>query len=238
MTNQGHNALIIDGGSKLNYCTIQIENWTREVQYDNVKRGKVHYPYHKSVHGVGCLGEGKYKSRLSGKSPITKEYQLWAGIITRCYVEKALLEHPTYRNVTVCDEWHNFQNFAKWFYEESNYQKGWDLDKDLFSANSKIYSPETCIFIPHELNSFLIFNCSANTSGFHGVSYSKQLNKYESYISNYCNNRNNQTKKSLGLFDTAEEASNAYLEERKKKALYLREKYKNVLPEKALSKIA
>jgi len=47
---------------------------------------------------------------------------------------------------------------------------------------------------------------SHNTSGFKGVSYNKQRNKYEAYIS--INNK----KKNLGLFNTAEEAFEVYLQ--------------------------
>ena len=62
-------------------------------------------------------------------------------------------DRPSYKNVTVCDEWVILSNFIPWF--NDNYVKGYALDKDIFIPNNNIYSPDTCIFVPQDLNNLL-----------------------------------------------------------------------------------
>ena len=78
-----------------------------------------------------------------------KSYSVWHSMLQRCYDDKYHIKHPTYEGCTVCDEWLYFSNFKKWF--DENYIEGTQLDKDIFSKN-KVYSPETCCFVPREIN--------------------------------------------------------------------------------------
>ena len=55
--------------------------------------------------------------------------------------------------VTICDEWNSFDSFFSWF--KDNYIEGFALDKDFVVAGNKVYSPNTCVFIPTMLNSLL-----------------------------------------------------------------------------------
>lgn len=111
--------------------------------------GHVKNPYHKSVYSVGFVGVGKF-----GVKENKKAYVHWNSMLERCYSAK----HPAFpnyggRGVSVCEEWHNFQNFAEW----CNRQKGFEsnnfhLDKDLLKYFNKVYSPESCAFLPKEIN--------------------------------------------------------------------------------------
>lgn len=85
-----------------------------------------------------------------------KVYRVWSSMISRCYS----LTNQSYdryggRGVYVCDEWHEFQNFAAWYYEQ--YQEDdWHIDKDILSPKDDVrYSHETCVFIPATLNTLL-----------------------------------------------------------------------------------
>ena len=79
-------------------------------------------------------------------------------MIHRCYDEKSLISTPCYRETSVCTEWHNLQNFGEWYEENYNPKtmQGWQLDKDILQNGNKIYSPETCCFIPQDVNKFLV----------------------------------------------------------------------------------
>lgn len=46
-----------------------------------------------------------------------------------------------------------FSNFLKWF--NGNYIKGYALDKDILIKGNKVYSPETCCFVPYEINTLV-----------------------------------------------------------------------------------
>lgn len=227
-TNEGYEVEIIDGGSKQHYCTIQFENWISEAVYNHIKNGQIKFPYYKSVYGVGYYGDGKYKSRVNGKK--TKVYVVWKHMLMRCYDVKFQQKYPTYVGVIVCEEWHNFQNFAEWF--DKHYIEGYDLDKDLLSEpNSKIYSPNTCLFVPHALNTFLTNRQSNNTSGQVGVSWHKSTNKWRATISR------NGKRKHLGHFDDIETAAKAYKKARAEQVQIWKEKMVGILPKQVIEKI-
>ena len=108
-------------------------------------------------HGFYNSG-GKYYARNTHKGK-TKEYQLWENMKGR-QIYAPLRDEVRYKNystVQVWGEWRDFQNFAKWFHEESNFVEGWQLDKDILSVSGgcSMYSPQTCTFIPEEMNKAL-----------------------------------------------------------------------------------
>ena len=98
------------------------------------------------VYGVGFVGYGDHKSKINRKN--TSSYTRWISMLTRCYCEKTLLLQPTYRGVTVCEEWHNYQNFALWY--KNNYPddgNDYALDKDIKVDGNKVYGPDFCLFV-------------------------------------------------------------------------------------------
>lgn len=79
-------------------------------------------------------------------------YSTWRAMLARCYNPKHKA-YPQYggAGVTVCQEWHTFQNFARWYQE--NYVQGWHIDKDLYGLQE--YGPKTCVFLPEPINQLL-----------------------------------------------------------------------------------
>ena len=154
-------------------------------QYSNFKRGLVKCPYERRVFGVGYLGEGKYKAKVNGEK--TKAYIAWSSMLDRCYNSKYHETHPTYIDCTVCPEWHNFQVFAEWF--EQNYYEVEDehmnLDKDILVKGNKVYSPDTCTFVPQSINKIFIKSEASRGSLPIGVSYNKQNRKYSARCNCY-----------------------------------------------------
>lgn len=73
----------------------------------------------------------------------------WVRMIRRCYDKQSCCS--SYSKCKVCDDWLIFTNFASWYKE--HYVEGWQLDKDILAKGEKIYSPETCCFVPLEINS-------------------------------------------------------------------------------------
>lgn len=122
-----------------------------KVTGQNLRRGGVCNPYHKSVLGVGCYGEPNCTWK-EGK----QLYSTWAGMIERVNCEKFLNKAPAYRSCTIVDEWYCFANFYEWAIKQKGcHTKTWQLDKDLLVKGNKIYSPETCCFIPPVINGML-----------------------------------------------------------------------------------
>lgn len=103
------------------------------------------------VYGIGFVGEGDYITSINNK-PVPN-YTCWLRIIRRCYDKKNLSRSSAYIDCSVCKEWHNFQNFAKWYKE--NYPKdglSYELDKDIKIKGNKIYSPSSCLFVTKQEN--------------------------------------------------------------------------------------
>lgn len=129
-----------------------------ESDFTNISKGNLKSPNFPNVFNVGYLGQGKWKCKINGS--VTKEYTTWHHMMERCYSEKAHLKSNAYVDVTVCDRWHNFQNFC----DDIVYLDGYDLwkngeyelDKDFLceklGLKNKIYSPTTCKFIPRPMN--------------------------------------------------------------------------------------
>lgn len=82
-----------------------------------------------------------------------KIYDAWHNMLSRCYFAKLHNKYPTYIGCSVCDEWKILSNFANW--HKINYVEGFNLDKDILFVGNKIYSPETCRYVPPYLNTLL-----------------------------------------------------------------------------------
>ena len=198
-------------------CTIQFEDGTvvKNVFYSHIKKGQIKNPNQKNVHGEGYLGQGKY-------IPVNykKIYKTWVSILERCYSEKWHIKNPTYKTCTIIEQWKCFQIFAEWM--ENNYNpenmQGWHLDKDILVKGNKVYSPETCRFVPLEINS--VFVVKPN-SKYHGVYKRKNKNRYIANI------EINKINKYLGSFLTYEEAFEVYKIAKESYIKYLAKLYKN-----------
>jgi hypothetical protein len=128
-----------------------------------------------------------------------KMRKTWGGMLERCY--SPIKQTKNYDNVTVCDNWLVFENFAEWYRE--NYTPGLHLDKDLIDGKGTCYSPATCSFVPQWLNNLLISSEAARGVLPLGVTLDTS-GKYKARLS--CHNISNY----LGLFDTIDAASSAY----------------------------
>ena len=104
----------------------------------------------KLVYGVG-VNDIDEPVKINGK-PL-KFYNTWKSMLKRCYSEKYQAKNPTYVGCGVCDEWLVLSNFKVWF--DANYRTGMELDKDILIPSNKVYSPDTCQFVPHHINSLL-----------------------------------------------------------------------------------
>ena len=164
----------------------------------------------RTVHGVGYVGVGRHI--ISVKGMRTHTYMTWYNMMTRCYSNKVKKNRPTYKNCKVCDEWHDFQNFATWYESNPNHGNAYQLDKDLLSKGDGFYSPETCCLLPREINSALTFQSPSNNR-LCGTSWNKNLGKWKSEISK------EGKREYLGYFDNEADAHFAYI---KAKELYVR----------------
>ncbi|MBD5381963.1 AP2 domain-containing protein [Clavibacter sp.] len=136
---------------------------------------------------------------------------IWTSMINRCEDAKYHKKEPTYKDCTICDEWHLLSAFEKWVKDPANgYREGYAIDKDILFKGNKIYSPQTCCFVPQFINS--IFTRRHACRGYLpiGVSVNKGRDGYRSVVTKYGKHVH------LGYYNTPEEAFYAYKEAKEK----------------------
>lgn len=105
----------------------------------------------KKLHDIALLDEWRNPLVSEGEDEFTEKFEkVWGGMVNRALSKNFKLKYPTYENVTICEEWLLFSNFANWAFAE--YRQGLTIDKDILALSNKIYSPETCCFVPHYIN--------------------------------------------------------------------------------------
>ena len=122
--------------------------------YGKFIRRNIKNPYHRSVYGIGHIGDGKYIA--SEKGIHAPHYNTWRHMI-RCCSEAYQEKHPRYRGYTVSDEWRNYQVYAAW-YDQNRYEiKGETitLNNNILFKGNKLFSKDTCILVPKKINSLL-----------------------------------------------------------------------------------
>lgn len=220
ITNEGYEVEIIEYFGSRN-STIRFEDGTivTNKEYGDLVKGTIKNPNHRTLYGVGYFGQGDYKSKdSSGKRH--NYYETWRHMIGRCYDNEIQEKHPTYIGCSVVDEWHNFQVFAEWY--ENNHKENFQVDKDILFKGNKIYSPETCCFVPAEINS--LFIKSNSIRGELPIGVSKVGNVYKATLRM---NMEGRKSKYLGTFPTPELAFNAYKTAKEEYIKELADKWKN-----------
>lgn len=86
-------------------------------------------------------------------------YDLWYQMLRRCYDKEQQQRNKgkSYIGCTVCDEWMSLSQFAKDIrtldgYENWRDKAGYCLDKDIRVEGNKVYSRDTCCFVPYTEN--------------------------------------------------------------------------------------
>lgn len=207
-------------------------NWTfKGATYQSFKNGLIKCPYEPSVYGIGYIGEDKYKSKENGKN--TKVYNTWHDMLRRCYDKESHKKNPTYIDCKVSEEWYNFQNFGMW-YEDNYYEvegETMELDKDILVKGNKVYSPDTCIFVPKTINGLFVKSDKSRGELVIGTTLCKN-GKYQAQ----CNIINPETGKSkqeyLGLYDSQEKAFQVYKYHKERNIKQIADYYKIHIPQK------
>lgn len=158
-----------------------------------------------TVCGVGYWNKDEEKPWQDGQYEY--EYQLWSGLINRCYGKKP---PKAYRGCTVSDEFKNYSYFKIWCRKQVGFnckdekKALFHLDKDILSIGNKTYSENTCCFIPSEINCAMVSSSLKNKELPTGVSKRKDRDSYSATLACY------GKVKHLGSFSTVESAVQAW----------------------------
>lgn len=193
--------------------------------YNNFKKGTIKTFFDRDNYGVGYIGLGKYNPTENNEKTLV--YRCWRGMLTRCYGKRKM---NAYKDCCVCEEWHNFQTFAKW-YEENYYEIEnckMNLDKDILTKGNKVYSPQTCIFVPQMIN--LLFVKHTNERGEYPIGVCKD-NTHNLLLSQ-CDTIEGKVR--LGCFPLNRpfQAFTCYKNFKEKYIKEVADRYKNFIPSK------
>lgn len=188
-----------------------------EVFTTNFKNGTVWNPYQITLYGHGYVGDGPYLASKSGRD--TPEYTAWRNVFKRCYHEPYQRTHPSYIDCSVAPEWHNYQIYAQWWHENHYDVPGEKVqfDKDILVKGNRVYCPERCLFVPQRIN--LIFQ-GKRLSNQLATGVLQRGNKYAAMYNT----------KSLGTFESLEEAVSAHDEAKRQSIMRVANEYKSRIP--------
>jgi len=176
------------------------------------------------VFGVG-INDWDGAVKVDGKK--IREYQLWQNMLQRCFDEKYKQNQPTYEGVTCSKDWLSMTKFI----EDVSQMKGFgleglDLDKDILQKGNKLYSKDTCCFVPAEVNLLLTKRDNSRGEFPVGVNFHKARGKFVARLNI------NGKRKHLGLFPTPEEAFQAYKLAKEAHIKVVADKWKHLLDER------
>lgn len=168
-----------------------------EAMPKRLKRGRLVYNVatNDAKFSIGTVIDGKIVRHAA--------YAAWISMLQRCYGDPFRSAHKHYLDVTLHDDWLRFSVFYDWW--KPRYQPGWQLDKDLLIPGNKVYGPESCVYIPKELNAFTLGRDMKRGRLPIGVSWDKANQKFMARV-----NDPNGKYLYLGLFSDAMEAHEAW----------------------------
>ena len=162
-----------------------------------------------------------------------REYGLWKDMLFRC-TEKYWAKTPNYIGVTCSDNFKNYSFFYRWcqtqvgFYDSTEKGRAWHLDKDLLVKGNKLYSEDTCVFIPLRINNIIIKRDKARGEYPIGVSFDSERSKFKASCGTGKGGR-----KLVGRYSTVEQAFQAYKTFKEALIKEVANDYKNLIDPRA-----
>ena len=184
----------------------------RKTATSELKKGEIRDNEAFPVYKVGVMD---IPNELRRGQPHPREYSIWNGVRQRCYNENIRHLTPSYQEVEMSENFKRYSYFKEWCNKQIGFdQVGWQLDKDILFKGNKVYSEDTCCFVPPEIN--ILFTKANRIRGKYpiGIYEDKQAGKFKVRISV------NGKQKHIGRYYCEKEAFNAY---KQAKEAYIKE---------------
>ncbi len=117
-------------------------------------------------------------------------------------------KEKSYVGSSICNDWYDRGTFIEWRNNSNTpYKDGYSLDKDIKVYGNMVYSPDTCMYVPHGLN--LLFRELPNkNTGIKGVYHQDNcINPYRVILS--FDGKHSTHPLNRKCFPTLEDAQNA-----------------------------
>ena len=154
-------------------------------------------------------------------------------MLERCYSDTLKKKYPTYEGCEVSDNFKSYEYFYEWCHEQVGFGNDgngnpFHLDKDLLVKGNKVYSENTCVFIPREINLLLTKRTATRGEYLIGVCWHNTKKAFVAQVS-----KNKGKQEYLGLFNTELEAFNAYKQAKESFIKEQAEKWKSQIDPRA-----
>lgn len=174
----------------------------------------------KLVEGIG-RNDGKYPNQNDG-IPL-KEYSTWRSILSKCKLDD---------KCHISENFKSYSYFYEWCQNQVGFgQAGYSINAEILSSDIKIYSENTCVFIPEEMSKQFRGGKIINHELPKGVCYHRVL---KSGIQTY---RARITKrgvtKGLKIYRSVDAALKAYQDAKREYLKELAEEYKDQIDPRA-----
>lgn len=168
-----------------------------------------------------AYNSGRYPTKI--KSVRVNSYEIWRHGVVRCW-HTPYKGNENYVDVKFSESWLDYSNFHEDVVNMVGYGvKGFVLDKDILSTKGeKVYSKDTCCFVPVDINSLLLKSDKARGGCLIGVDFHKKTGKYRARHRGH-----------LGLFESEVEAFYAYKEAKERYIKEVANKYKDQIDSRA-----
>jgi len=178
------------------------------------------------VAGIGVRGD-TYLTIKDGKR--LKEYYYWKHMLSRCIVGTGY-KNKSYIGVTCSENFKHYSFFYEWCQEQIGFGnkddngKSWELDKDILAKGNKLYSEDTCCFVPRRVNN--LFTKRDNHRGDYliGVSLKRENGRFIAQM-----NKGGGKSEYLGIFDTQLEAFLCYKDAKENLIRSVADEYKAII---------
>ena len=193
--------------------------YTTVCSIDQIQRGCVKDKLKPSVYCVGVVGN---TATIDEHGDHYKSYRVWQRMLERCYSERSQKNNPTYKHCSVSDYFKHYSYFKEWCESQIGYNNnGWEIDKDILLKGNKVYSEDTCCFVPKEVNALFVKSDARRGNLPIGV---KWCRRDKVFISSACLHGKS---KHLGSFDNAICAFLAYKQVKEAYIKEVAEKWKD-----------
>ena len=192
-----------------------------------IRNGSVVDLLAKTNFGVGYIGYG-YDNKCENSK---KLFKTWSGLVQRCFDPLWKEKHKCYEQTTCSEDFLCASDFIEWSKSQVGYDgvdefgKSFALDKDLLVKGNKLYSPDICVFVPREVNNLILSNRKVRGNLPLGVT--TKGDRFRARVSI----KNKET--ALGVFNTVEDAFQAYKEAKESHIKEVAELWKDEIDERA-----
>ena len=130
----------------------------RKTATSELRKGEIRDNEAFPVYKVGVMD---IPNELKRGQPHPREYSIWNRVRQRCYNENIRYITTSYQEVEMSENFKKYSYFKEWCNKQIGFdQEGWQLDKDILSKDNKVYSEDTCCFVPPEINCAITNNKS------------------------------------------------------------------------------